>query len=394
MTQTRQGVPAELAGPLAPIPTAQLPARVLAVDDQPAARKLICLMLGPPAYHCTAAGGGEEALEVLRSEAFDAVISDLDMPGMGGMELLAQVRQLYPHMAFLVTTGVEDLHVGVRAMRFGADDYLTKPLREGAVAASLDRALQKRRLDQQIENYQLHLEEMVAERTAQLQAVLRQVEASYEDTLQALGAAIDLRDNQTAGHCQRVCRYSLEIARAMDWPEQHLGSLARGAYLHDIGKLGIPDRILLKPGPLSVEERKLMQQHVQIGFDLVKDITFLADAAEIVLMHHERWDGTGYPRGLRGEEILLSARIFAVADALDAITSDRPYRKASSFESAREIIRPFAGTQFDPGVVNVFLAIPEETWPAISKDYRQIAALSSKMQRSRAALRLGGGTIP
>ena len=395
MIQTRQTVPAEPAGPLAPLPSAQLPtARVLAVDDQPAASKLLSLMLGPPAFHCTTACSGEEALAALGSGPFDAVISDLDMPGMGGMQLLAQVRLLYPHMAFLVTTGVDDLDVGVQAMRCGADDYLVKPLREGAVAASLDRALQKRRLEQQVENYQLHLEEMVAERTGQLQAALLQIECSYEDTLQALGTAIDLRDNETAGHSQRVCRYSLAIARTMGWPDRQLSSLARGAYLHDIGKLGIPDGILLKPGPLSVEERKIMQQHVQIGFDLVKDIAFLADAAEIVLMHHERCDGTGYPCGLQGEAILPGARVFAVVDTLDAITSDRPYRKASSFQSAREIIRNCAGTQFDLKIVNVFLAIPEEAWPAIAEDHQQIAALSPEVRRSRGILRLGRGVIP
>jgi putative nucleotidyltransferase with HDIG domain len=211
-------------------------------------------------------------------------------------------------------------------MRCGADDYLVKPLRESAVLASLERALHKRQLEQQVEDYRQHLEEMVAERTGQLQAALQQIESSYEDTLQALGAAIDLRDNETAGHSQRVCHYSLEIARAIGWSEKQLGSLARGAYLHDIGKLGVPDGILLKPGPLTTEEWKLMQQHVQIGFDLLKGIPFLADAAEIVLTHHERCDGKGYPRGLKGEEILLGARIFAVADTLDAMTSDRPYR--------------------------------------------------------------------
>jgi HD-GYP domain-containing protein (c-di-GMP phosphodiesterase class II) len=259
----------------------------------------------------------------------------------------------------------------VQAMRSGADDYLVKPLLESAVIASLERALHKRHLEQQVESYRQHLEEMVADRTGQLRQALQQLERSYEDTLQALGAAIDLRDNDTAGHSQRVCRYSLEIARAMGWSEQKLGSLAKGAHLHDIGKLGIPDGILLKPGSLTAEERKLMQRHVTIGYDLVKDIAFLADAAEIVLTHHERYDGGGYPRGLKGDEILPSARIFAVADSFDAITSDRPYRRASSFESGLQIIRGCSGTQFDPQVVSAFLSIPEETWPAIAKDDRQ-----------------------
>jgi putative nucleotidyltransferase with HDIG domain len=257
------------------------------------------------------------------------------------------------------------------------------------VVVSLERAIRKRKLEQQVENYRVHLEEMVEQRTRQLQAALQQIEQSYSDTLQALGAAIDLRDSETAGHSRRVCRYSLEIAGAMGWSDQKLETLARGAYLHDIGKLGIPDGILLKPGPLTPDERQVMQRHVQIGFDLVKDIPFLADAAEIVLTHHERFDGGGYPRGLKGEEILPGARIFSVADTLDAITSDRPYRRASSFESGREIIRQLAGSQFDPEVVKTFLNIREETWPAIARNQQKLAALSPQMRRSAENVRLG-----
>jgi putative nucleotidyltransferase with HDIG domain len=369
MTDADQVLPAEAEGSLAEVSSEHQPAaRVLAVDDESSACKLLSLVLGPPAFHCTTACNGEEALVTLQRERFDAVISDLNMPGISGMELLTQVRRRYPYMAFLVTTGVDDVDVGVQAMRCGADDYLVKPLRENAVLASLERALHKRELELQVENYRQHLEEMVAERTVQLQAALQQIERSYEDTLQALGAAIDLRDHETAGHSQRVCRYSLEIARAMGWSDKQLGSLTRGAYLHDIGKLGVRDGILLKPGPLTEEERKLMQQHVQIGFDLVKEIPFLADAAEIILSHHERYDGGGYPRGLKGDEILPSARIFAVVDTLDAITSDRPYRRAASFEVASETIHHLSGSQFDPRVVRVFLDISKETWLAIARN--------------------------
>jgi|ERR1700676_205132 len=348
--------------------------RVLAVDDEPAACKLLALMLRPPSFLCTTATNGEDALVALQHERFDALISDLQMPGISGLDLLAQVRRSYPYVAFLVTTGVDDVEVGVQAMRFGADDYLVKPLLESAVIASLESALHKRHLEQRLENYRLHLEEMVAERTGQLRQALQQIERGYEDTLQALGAAIDLRDTETAGHSQRVCLYSLEIARAMACSEEQLGSLARGAHLHDIGKLGIPDAILLKPGPLTADERNLMQRHVRIGFDLVKDIVFLSDAAELVLTHHERYDGSGYPRGLKGDAILPTARIFAVADSFDAITSDRPYRRASSFESGLKIIHGCSGTQFDPQVVSAFLNIPAETWPAIAKEQRQFAS--------------------
>ena len=368
--------------------------RVLAVDDEPAAVRLLSIILAPPVFRCTTACTAEEALVALQRESFDAVISDLQMPGLSGMELLMEVRHKHPHMAFLVTTGVDDVDVGVKAMRSGADDYLVKPLREGAVVASLENALHKHRLAQEVENYRQHLEEMVAERTEQLRAALERVEQSYEDTLQSLGAAIDLRDNETEGHSQRVCRYSLEIARAMGWQDKQLGTLARGAYLHDIGKLGVPDGILLKPGLLTPEERKIMQRHSQIGFDLVKDIPFLADATDVVLMHHERFDGTGYPQGLKGEQIPLSARIFAIADTLDAITSERPYQRASSFESAREIIRSLSGTAFDPQIVKVFLNIREDVWPTIASNQRRIAGLSPEQRRNPSMLRIGLGLIP
>lgn len=394
MTAADQVLPRGKGGSVTEVlPACLAPTRVLVVDDESAACKLLSLILGPPAFHSATASNGEEALVALQRGQFDAVISDLHMPGISGMELLTEVRRCYPHLAFLVTTGVDDVDVGVRAMRCGADDYLVKPLFENAVIASLESALHKRQLEKQVEHYRQHLEEMVTERTAQLQDALEQIESGYEDTLQALGAAIDLRDNETAGHSRRVCRYSLEIAKTMGWPDRQLESLARGAYLHDIGKLGIPDGILLKPGPLTEGERKLMQQHVQIGFDVVKDIPFLADAAEIILMHHERYDGGGYPRGLKGKDILPGARIFAIADTLDAITSDRPYQRASSFESARDTIRRLSGSHFDPQAVNVFLNLREEIWPTIARNQRQIAGLSQQLRAKTGLLRLGLGAI-
>jgi response regulator RpfG family c-di-GMP phosphodiesterase len=385
-------LPEKTQGPVAADSSDRRPAiRVLAIDDESPARKLLSLILGPPAFDCVTASDGNEAIEILLQARFDVIISDLHMPGISGMELLAQVRRRYPRMAFLVTTGVDDVEVGVQAMRSGADDYLVKPLREDVVLISIESALHKRKLEQQVEDYRQNLEEMIAERTEQLQAAVWQIERTYEDTLQALGAAVDLRDNETAGHSQRVCRYSIEIALAMGWSEKQLGSLARGAYLHDIGKLGIPDSILLKPGPLTPEEWERMQQHVQIGFDLVKDIPFLADAAEIVLTHHECYDGRGYPVGLKKEEIPLGARIFAVADALDAITSDRPYRPASSFAAARETIRHCSDSKFDPAVVRVFLGIPEESWSTLAINERQPAKHSAGFHRITRILRLGLG---
>ena len=350
--------------------------RVLIVDDEVSVRKVMAAVLAQVGLPCETAASGDEALRILETHRIDAVISDLQMPGMSGMELLAKVRQIYPRMVFLVVTGVDDIRVGIEAMRQGADDYLVKPLQVDAniVLASLTRALHVKRLEQEVENYRHHLEEIVAEQTQQLREALRQIERSYDHTLEVLGAAIDLRDSPTAGHSRRVFLYSIEIAKAMGGLESQMRNIAMGAWLHDIGKLAIPDAILLKPGPLTDEERAIMQRHAQIGYDLVKGIPFLADAAEIIFAHHERCDGSGYPRGLKAGEIPAGASIFAVADTFDAMTSDRPYRRALPFQASREVIERGAGKQYDSQVAKVFLSIPGETWEVIRRETAAIQA--------------------
>jgi response regulator RpfG family c-di-GMP phosphodiesterase len=338
---------------------------VLIVDDEPSMRKLLAAMLADSGVACGTAASGEEALRVLEQEEVTAILADLHMPRLSGMQLLMEVRPRYPDLAFIVVTGEDDVRVGIEAMRNGADDYLVKPLQPEVVLASLHRSLEKKLLQKQLEKYKRQLEEMVEERTKQLQSALQQLEGSYGETLHALGAAIDLRDGPTAGHSRRVSLYSLKIAAALGLCKQELRTLSMGASLHDIGKLAIPDSILLKPGVLSEEEWRIMRSHVRIGYDLIKQIPFLAEAAEIVLGHHERYDGTGYPRGLRGREAPLGARIFAVADTVDAMTSDRPYRCALSFNEAHEEIRRGSGIRYDPQVSDSFLQIPLDVWETI-----------------------------
>ena len=339
--------------------------RVLIVDDELPARKLLATMLQENGTHCKMASCAEEAMHILDAEPVDAVLADVRMPRISGMEFLAEVRPRYPTVAFLMVTGVDDIRVGIEAMKNGADDYLTKPLQFDVVVASLQRAIEKKQLEQEVESYRRHLEEMVGERTEQLSAALRQVESSYEDTLAALGAAIDLRDTQTAGHSQRVAAYSTRIAGDLKVTEHELKTIAMGAWLHDIGKLATPDAILLKPGALTQEEWRIMQRHVEIGYDLIKRIPFLAEAAEIIWAHHERWDGSGYSRGLKADAIPLGARIFAVADTVDAMTSDRPYRPALSFEQAWEEIRRGSGSRYDPEVAGMFLNSTIDSWKEI-----------------------------
>jgi len=322
-------------------------------------------MLGEAGVQCKAAACAEEGLMALETGPVDAVLSDLQMPGISGMAFLAEVRKRYRHLAFRMMTGVDDIRVGIEAMKKGADDYLVKPLQIEIVMASLERALDKKRLEQEVDHYRQNLEEMVKERTRQLETALWEVKRSYEDTLEALGAAIDLRDSETAGHSHRVTLYSAKLAKELGVAEHELKTIAMGAWLHDIGKLAIPDAILLKPGALTEEEWIIMRSHAQLGFDLVKRIPFLADAAEIILTHHERCDGSGYPQGLKTADIPLGARIFAVADTVDAMTSDRPYRAALPLEEAHDEIRRGSGSRYDSRVANVFLSVGIESWNVI-----------------------------
>jgi putative nucleotidyltransferase with HDIG domain len=361
--------------------------RILVVDDEEA----ICLLLnekllsaGYQSCFCTSA---PDALELISRDEFDAIISDLNMPYVTGIDLLEATRQHLPHAAFLMATGVNDISVSIAAMKKGAADYLLKPFQLDAVIVSLERALGIKRLEAELENYRKHLEDMVEQRTKQLEAALRRIEMTYNETLEALGAALDLRDNETAGHSRRVTLYSLEIAKAMECSKELSRQLTWAAFLHDIGKIGIPDSILLKTRRLTSEEMAIMQTHVRIGFNLLSQIAFLAPASEIVLTHHERFDGTGYPQGLMGDEIPLGARIFAVADTLDAITSDRPYRGARPYTVAIQEIQAESGKQFDPKVVEGFLSIEVENWERI----RQSAAMTSPdVQRAFSqALRVG-----
>jgi HD-GYP domain-containing protein (c-di-GMP phosphodiesterase class II) len=217
-------------------------------------------------------------------------------------------------------------------------------------------------LRQALKRQNEHLEELVNQRTQQLQLALKQIESTYDETLHALGGALDLRDNATAGHSERVTRYSVEIAKVLGCTGEELRNIALGSFLHDFGKIGISDVVLHKPGKLTTEETEIMRQHVRFGYDMVSGISFLSGAAEILLAHHECYDGTGYPRGLAGNQIPMGARIFAISDTLDSMTSDRPYRNALSFEDARKEIVRCSGSQFDPNVVNAFLSIPEDAW--------------------------------
>jgi putative nucleotidyltransferase with HDIG domain len=343
--------------------------RILVVDDEDAIREIVCSMLSAANYKTQQASSGLKALDILAAgEEFELMLSDLMMADLDGIGLLEKTKETYPDMPVVMVTAVHDISVALAAIRNGAYDYLLKPFEREQLLATVRRALENRRLKMENRRYQTELESLVDARTEQLQKAMTNLERSYDITLEALGDALDLKDKETEGHSRRVTAYTIAMARAMGLARDQIAVIARGAFLHDIGKMAIPDAILRKPGKLDPEEVTIMREHAYNGYQILKKIPFLTEAAEIVYSHQERYDGTGYPRGLRGKEIPLGARLFSVADTLDAMTSDRPYRPAQTLAAARNEIKIFSGKQFDPEVVQVFLDMPENIWGDLRKE--------------------------
>jgi putative nucleotidyltransferase with HDIG domain len=323
---------------------------------------MIGITLERQGYDVQLAASGREAMEILEQNVFDLVLTDIVMQDGNGITLLERMHGQQPQLPVVMVTAIHDIGVAIDSMRRGAYDYLLKPFEREHLLGTVQRALDHRQAMQESQSYQQSLEQVVRARTEMLRQAMEDLEHSYDITLEALGDALDLKDSETEGHSKRVTAYTIALARAMSVSPEQIKVIARGAFLHDIGKMAIPDDILRKPGKLSPEEQEVMREHCARGYNMLRKIPFLSESAEIVYTHQEHHDGSGYPNGLRGSEIPIGARIFAVADTLDAITSDRPYRKARSFDVARQEILRCSGTQFDPGVVEVFLKIPNELW--------------------------------
>src|ERR1700757_4014078 len=306
--------------------------RILVVDDEEPIREIISSMLNAAGYKTRQASSGMEALAVLNSGAeFELILSDLMMAEMDGIGLLERVKESYPDLPVIMVTAVHDISVALAAIRNGAYDSLLKPFEREQMLAMVKRALEHRRLRLENRAYQSNLESLVAARTEQLRQTMTDLERSYDITLEALGDALDLKDAETEGHSKRVTAFTIAMARAMGLPGDRIRIIARGAFLHDIGKMAIPDSILRKPGALTQEEIAIMQEHCYRGYQMLRKIPFLSEAAETV-----------------------GARLFSIADTLDAIMSDRPYRAAQPFSAAREEIVRWSGRQFDPEIVKTF----------------------------------------
>lgn len=355
---------------------------ILVVDDEPIIRDILIRKLTSSGYKPVAVENAFEALDKMREKPFPVILSDIMMPGIDGIELIRKVRVLYPDTAVVMITAVSNANAAIEALKHGASDYLIKPFNLEEIVISIQNALEKRRLIIENRGYQEHLEEIVKaqteeirgllsveqQKTAQLNKALAEIQVTYNTTLEALSTTLDYRDNATGGHSQRVVQYSVEVGKALGLGSDELKDLARGTLLHDIGKIGVPDSILRKPAKLSTKEWVQMRKHVEYGYSMLKGIPFLTDASFVVLHHQEKYDGTGYPQGLKREQIVMGARIFALADTYDSMTTDRPYRKALPDMDAREEILRCRSSQFDPVVVDTFFKIPESNWSKIKED--------------------------
>jgi response regulator RpfG family c-di-GMP phosphodiesterase len=321
--------------------------RILIVDDEPAILHLIKNTLNP-GYICEDVLSGEHAQELLDGDGpYDVVICDVRLGGMSGIDLLKYIRRRHPGTSTILMSSLQEMDIVVAALRERADDYLIKPFDLAELYESVQRVMEMR------------LHPMKSEGEVR--------EHGWNAAARALAMALGTRDNETNGHATRVVYFSLRLGKEMGLSREEMISLKLGSRLHDIGKIGVDDAILRKPGKLNAGEREKMKVHPLIGQTLVRNLDLPEGAARVVGQHHEKWDGTGYPLGLAGEDIDITSRIFSVVDAFDAIISDRVYRAGRPYCEAAIEIRDHAGTQFDPNVVEAFLRIPEEDWEHLKK---------------------------
>ncbi|HAQ61021.1 TPA: hypothetical protein DCR49_03340 [Candidatus Delongbacteria bacterium] len=329
--------------------------RILVVDDEPELREFVAMSLELNEYETVEAENGKKALEILKSEDFDCIVSDVEMPEMTGPEFLKKFREINKVIPVIMLTGVKALNTVVEVMKLGAQDYLVKPINIDELLIAVRKSIEFKRLkDQNIrlqkenERYQHHLEDMVEKRSIQLKDALF-------GSLIIIASAIEAKDEYTKGHSNRVRLISLDIGKLMNLDNKELQVLEYGAMMHDVGKIGVKDAILQKNKSLTEEEFDSIMSHPAVGANIVKNISFFGPMADCIKYHHEKFGGGGYPDGIKGERIPLLARIVAVADTYDAITTTRPYRKEKTSNEAVQVLLEGRGTQFDPYIVDVFV---------------------------------------
>lgn len=334
----------------------------LVVDDNDPLLEMLSSLLSARHYRFHTARSLHEAKKALESSSFDILIFDIRLSDGDIFLLLDEQPTLCDQSVVLLMSGADELDYAVRAMRRGVVDFIVKPFSISSFDERLAEAIEKWSERNQIQYHQEHLEGLVTEMNTRLTVNDRLVDEAYDGTVRALGAAIGLRDPETEEHSQRVARNSVVLAEWIGYPPELMKQLEWGSCLHDIGKIGVPESILAKKGPLTEMEIHVVRQHPVVGNRLISNIAFLRGASDVVLHHHERYDGTGYPDGLRGKDIPFAARIFSVIDTMDAILFDRPYRKASTYDAFIAELKKESGKQFDPDVVAAVLEMQQSAW--------------------------------
>ncbi len=358
------------AGDSAPV------ARVLIVGDDAEVRELLTSILTDKGYECSAAVDVVEARARLADGGFSVVFTDTDLNGLSGLDLVVELAQDHPGTALFLVTGMNDPSVVSTALEMGAYGYMVKPLDPNEVVINVSNALRRRTLEMENQAHQERLQQLVTSRTdelkdavGRLQRVETELRKSREETIERLSIAAEFRDNETIRHIKRISGYCEIMARAAGYDTEHCEMIRLASQLHDVGKIGIPDHILMKEGPLTDEERKIMQQHTEIGYRILSGSGSeeLTIAASVALTHHERFDGKGYPRGLSGESIPVEGRMMAVADVFDGLTSKRVYKDPVSMEQALEVMQSEGDLQLDADLVDLFLSSMDYILPIKEK---------------------------
>lgn len=338
---------------------AERDARILIVDDEPQVLRMLSRLLGSAGYDCTTATSAHEVRELLAHREFELLLADVNMPVESGLELVEDVLREHPGTAAVMVTGVDDPEVANVALRFGAYGYVIKPFTPNEVLIAVANGLRRRALEIESAAHRHALRNLVRARTEALERSAQQLSLNREEAVQRLSRVMEYRDEETGGHTDRMSRYAALLAHRLGLDPE---SIRLASPMHDVGKVAIPDSILLKPGPLTPDERLAMERHTEIGHEILSGSSsaLLELAATIALTHHERYDGTGYPRGLAGAAIPIEGQLTAVADVFDALTSDRPYRDAFGLDQAMRIMREGRGRHFAPHLVDVFLESVDE----------------------------------
>jgi putative two-component system response regulator len=345
---------------------------VLVVDDARSIREIITRWMRAEGYACAQAADAETAWRHLEGHDVHLMTLDIRMPGRSGIELLSDVRAASPDTEVIMLTAVGEAQTAIAALNHGASGYLTKPVDRGELLFQANRALERRRLIIENRRYTVHLEEVVREQT-------QIIHRAHEETIHRLVTASTFRDEETGAHIKRTGLYSEVLARAVGWTDSEAERIRMAAPMHDVGKIGIPDSILQKPQLLTADEYEIMKRHTTIGASMLagSDSRMLKMAHEIALAHHESWDGSGYPAGLRGPDIPQAARIVAIVDAYDALTHDRVYRRALGEEAVLGILRQGRGSHFDPELLDAFFACLPEMRRIAKENPDDVAPLSS-----------------